>query len=121
MPISSIPGYSASLTSTAVGPDRSAAMGALPAATIWIGPRSRASKTSGFAKKGRLKVDQMVRSSWVYRQLFRFRVGIEGCISMLKRVFGVGRCTWKGWRHFQQYAYLSVTSVNLLVLARLLL
>ena len=74
-----------------------------------------------FAKKGRLKVDRMVRSSWVYRQLRRFRAGIEGCISMLKRVFGVGRCTWKGWPHFQQYVYLSVTSFNLLVLARLLL
>ena len=63
----------------------------------------------------------MVRSSWVYRQLRRFRAGIEGCISMLKRVFGVGRCTWKGWAHFQQYVYLSITSFNLLVLARLLL
>ena len=74
-----------------------------------------------FAKKGRLKVHQMVRSSWVYRQLRRFRAGIEGCISMLKRVFGVKRCSWKGWHHFQQYVQLSVTSFNLLVLARLLL
>ena len=55
-----------------------------------------------FAKKGRLKVSVMVRSSWVYRQLRRFRAGIEGCISMLKRVFGADRCTWKGWEHFQQ-------------------
>jgi IS5 family transposase len=72
-----------------------------------------------FAKKGRLKVSDMVRSSWVYRQLRRFRAGIEGCISMLKRVFGLGRCTWKGWEHFQQYVHLSVVSFNLLVLARL--
>ena len=65
---------------------------------------------------------QMVRSSWVYRQLRRFRAGIEGCISMLKRVFGVKRCTWKkGWQHFRQYVQLSVTSFNLLVLARLLM
>ena len=74
-----------------------------------------------FAKKGRLKVDQMVSSSWIYRQLRCFRAGIEGCISILKRVFGVGRCTWKDWPHFQQYVYLSVVSFNLLVLARLLL
>ncbi len=73
-----------------------------------------------FAKKRGLKVPEMVRSSWVYRQLRRFRAGIEGCISWLKRVFGVGRCTWKGWPHFQQYVYLSITSFNLLVLARLL-
>jgi IS5 family transposase len=72
-----------------------------------------------FAKKGRLKVADMVRSSWVYRQLRRFRAGIEGCISMLKRVFGAGRCTWKGWEHFQQYVQLSVLSYDLLVLARL--
>lgn len=72
-----------------------------------------------FAKKGRLKVADMVRSSWVYRQLRRFRAGIEGCISMLKRVFGADRCTWKGWDHFQQYVHLSVVSFNLLVLARL--
>lgn len=72
-----------------------------------------------FAKKGRLKVSDMVRSSWVYRQLRRFRAGIEGCISMLKRVFGADCCTWKGWEHFQQYVQLSVLSFNLLVLARL--
>ena len=74
-----------------------------------------------FAKKRGLKVSDMVRSSWVYRQLRRFRAGIEGCISMLKRVFGVDRCTWKGWEHFQQYVQMSVVSFNLLVLARLLL
>ena len=72
-----------------------------------------------FAKKSGLKVCDMVRSSWVYRQLRRFRAGIEGCISMLKRVFGADRCTWKGWEHFQQYVHLSVLSYNLLVLARL--
>jgi IS5 family transposase len=74
-----------------------------------------------FAKKRNLKVPDMVRSSWVYRQLRRFRAGIEGCISTLKRVFGADRCTWKGWEHFQQYVHLSVLSFNLLVLARLLL
>ena len=72
-----------------------------------------------FAKKAGLKISDMVRSSWVYKQLRRFRAGIEGCISMLKRVFGADRCTWKGWEHFQQYVHLSVLSFNLLVLARL--
>ena len=33
-----------------------------------------------FAKKAGLKVTDMVRSSWVYKQLRRFRAGIEGCI-----------------------------------------
>ena len=74
-----------------------------------------------FAKKAGLKIENMVRSSWVYRQLRRFRAGIEGCISTAKRVFGLSRCLWKGWAHFQRYVHLSVVSYNLVVLARLLL
>jgi IS5 family transposase len=74
-----------------------------------------------FAKKSGLKIENMARSSWVYQQLRRFRAGIEGCISTLKRVFGLRCCTWKGWAHFQQYVQLSVVSYNLIVLARLLL
>ena len=38
---------------------------------------------------------------------------------MLKRVFGLDRCHWKGWQRFQQYLQLSTLSYNLLVLARL--
>ena len=74
-----------------------------------------------FAQKRGLKIDQMAHSSWIYRQLRRFRAGIEGCISTLKRAFGLRRCNWKGWQHFQQYVHLSVVSFNLVVLARLLL
>jgi IS5 family transposase len=76
-------------------------------------------KDMAFAKKRGLKVAEMATSSWVYRQLRKFRAGIEGCISHFKRVFGGGRCTWKGWQHFQQYVQLSVLAYNLLVLARL--
>lgn len=83
--------------------------------------KQRGVRDVAFAKKGRLKVSDMVRSSWVYRQLRRFRSGIEGCISFWKRVFGARRCTWKGWQHFNQYVHLSVVSFNLLVLARLCL
>ena len=74
-----------------------------------------------FAKKCGLSIEDMVRSSWVYKQLRRFRAGIEGCISTAKRVFGLTRCLWKGWAHFQRYVHLSVVSYNLVVLARLLL
>jgi len=76
-------------------------------------------KDVAFAKKRGLSIESMVSSSWVYKQLRRFRAGIEGCISMLKRVFGLDRCHWKGWQHFQQYLQLSTLSYNLLVLARL--
>jgi IS5 family transposase len=74
-----------------------------------------------FAKKAGLKIEQMAHSSWIYQQLRRFRAGIEGCISTLKRAFGLSRCNWKGWDHFQRYVQLSVVSFNLVVLARLLL
>lgn len=74
-----------------------------------------------FAKKAGLKIEDMARSSRVYRQLRRFRAGIEGCISTMKRAFGLDRCSWKGWEHFQQYVYASVVSYNLVVLARLLI
>ena len=63
----------------------------------------------------------MVRSSWVYKQLKRFRAGIEGCIGTLKHTFGLHRCSWKGWPHFQSYVHASVLTYNLVVLARLLL
>ena len=74
-----------------------------------------------FAKKAGLTIENMARSSWVYQQLRRFRAGIEGCISTLKRVFGLRRCLWKGWDHFQRYVHASIVSYNLVVLARLLL
>lgn len=76
---------------------------------------------AALARKGSVKISDLVRSSWIYKQLTRFRAGIEGCISHLKRVFGLDRCTWKGWEHFKQYVRASVVAYNLLVLARLLL
>ena len=54
-----------------------------------------------FAKKRGLTVESMVRSSRVYKELKRFRVGIEGCIGTLKHTFGLHCCSWKGWPHFQ--------------------
>lgn len=49
-----------------------------------------------FAKKRGLAVRDMTRSQWVYDKLRRFRAGIEAGISLLKRVFGLARCVWKG-------------------------
>jgi IS5 family transposase len=60
----------------------------------------------------------MVKSTWVYKQLRRFRAGIEATISFLKRGFGLDRCTWKGEDGFEQYAWASVVSFNLLLIAR---
>jgi transposase, IS5 family len=83
--------------------------------------KERQIKDVAFAKKCGLKILDMVKSSWVYEKLRRFRAGIEGRVSHLKRIFGWDRCNWSGWEHFQQYVQLSVVSYNLLVLARLTL
>ncbi len=71
-----------------------------------------------FSKGRGLAVTQMVRSTWVYKQLRKFRAGIEAVISFLKRGFGLRRCTWKGWAGFTRYAWASIVSYNLLLIAR---
>jgi len=71
-----------------------------------------------FTKGQGLRMHEMARSAWVYRALRRFRAGVEGCISFLKRCFGLDRCTWKGFASFIAYVQASTLSANLLVLAR---
>jgi IS5 family transposase len=74
-----------------------------------------------FHRKSGLEITEMVRSAWVFRRLRDFRSGIEGCISTLKRAFQMGRCNWRGLDSFRSYVWNSVTSFNLIVLARHLL
>lgn len=71
-----------------------------------------------FAKKRGLAVLDMARSQWVYDKLRRFRAGIESGISLLKRVFGLARCVWKGATGFHAYVRTAVFAANLLLLAR---
>jgi IS5 family transposase len=71
-----------------------------------------------FAKKRTLAVLDMVRSHWVYDKLRRFRAGIESGISLLKRIFGLARCIWKGAAGFHAYVRTAVLAANLLLLAR---
>jgi IS5 family transposase len=72
-----------------------------------------------FAKRRGIAISDMVRSAWIYRKLKRFRAGIESGISALKRAFGMDRCTWSGWAHFQRYVWSIVVSHNLFTLARI--
>ena len=71
-----------------------------------------------FAKKRGLAVPAMVKSQWVYDRLRRFRAGIEAGISLLKRVFGLARCVWKGATGFHAYVRTAVLAANVLTLAR---
>lgn len=74
-----------------------------------------------FSKKRGMQISDMVKSSWVYKQLKRFRAGVEGCISRLKRVFNLSRCNWHGDDAFDSYVWSGVVTYNLVVLARHLL
>jgi IS5 family transposase len=74
-----------------------------------------------FAKKRGLSVAAMVKSPWVFRVLRNFRAGIEANISVLKRAFGMDRCTWSGWEGFLSYVWNAVIAYNLAVMARMLL
>jgi IS5 family transposase len=47
----------------------------------------------------------------------RFRAGIEGTISVLKRAFRLARCLFRGFRHFASAVGLSVVCHNLVILA----
>lgn len=71
-----------------------------------------------FSKRVGLAISDMVRHSWVYKQLRDFRAGIEGVISFLKRAFGLRRCRFQGMRSFKSYVHGSVVAANLLILAR---
>lgn len=71
-----------------------------------------------FAKRRGIEISDMTKSTWVYKRLRDFRAGIEGMISFLKRSLGLSRCTWRGFESFKSYAWTSVVTANLLLLAR---
>ena len=73
----------------------------------------------GVPQEGRPRIEDMVRSRWVYRKLRNFRAGIEADISCLKRAYGLARCTWRGLGHFRAYVWSAVVAYNLALLARL--
>lgn len=76
-------------------------------------------KAVGLPKKRGMNVEEMTGSEWIYKKLKRFRAGIEDNVSMLKRVFGLDRCTWRGLEHFQSYVMSAVLAYNFKLFARL--
>jgi IS5 family transposase len=80
--------------------------------------KARGVKDVAFSKRRGIAISEMARSEATYRTLRRFRAGIEGQISFLKRVVGLERCTWSGMRSFDAYVLSSVATANLLLLAR---
>jgi len=72
-----------------------------------------------FSKGKGLSPEETSGSRRTHGRLKRFRAGIEGKISWLKRDFGLGRCTWKGWERFQAYVWSACFAANLQTLVRL--
>ena len=70
-----------------------------------------------FQKKRGLNIEDMVKSTWVYKRLCQFRAGVEGNISCLKRRYGLGRCHWRGVDKFKMYVWSSSVAYNLTILA----
>jgi len=54
----------------------------------------------------------------IFRHAQRFRAGVEGTISYLKRALGLARCLCKGWKNYQSTIGASIFAHNLLILAR---
>ncbi len=53
-----------------------------------------------------------------FRSAQKFRAGVEGSISFLKRCLGLWRCMNKGWEHYVSTVGASIFAHNLLILAR---
>lgn len=71
------------------------------------------------AKKGRRSEAESEREhSDAFKAGQRFRAGVEGSISFLKRALRLARCFNKGWKHFAATVGATVFAHNLLVLAR---
>ena len=72
------------------------------------------------AKKGkRTEKEQEQESDPDFTFGQRFRAGVEGSISYLKRVFGLFRCINKGWEHYNSTVGAAIFTHNLLILTRI--
>ncbi len=75
--------------------------------------------TVSIGKKGRRTVKETeIEQDPAFRHMQRFRAGVEGTISFLKRVLGLWRCLSRGYERFVSTVGATVFSHNLVVLAR---
>jgi len=71
------------------------------------------------AKKGRRTAEETAREhDPLFRLAQRFRAGVEGSISFLKRMLRMARCFNKSWEHFVSTVGQTILAHNLLILAR---
>jgi IS5 family transposase len=77
-------------------------------------------KTVSICKKGRRTTLEHARESAKnFKDGQRFRAGVEGSISVLKRAFKLNRCLFKGFKNFSASVGCAVFCYNLVLLARL--
>jgi IS5 family transposase len=77
-------------------------------------------RTVAIAKKGRRTAQEEKReTAEAFVQGQRFRAGVEGSISVLKRAFKLGCCLFKGFTHYATSVGLAVLCHNLVLLTRL--
>lgn len=77
-------------------------------------------ETVSICKKGRRTKEQYQRESTeAFIDGQRFRAGCEGSISVLKRVFKLGMCHFKGYKNYAASVGCAVLCHNLVTLARL--
>lgn len=72
-----------------------------------------------FNKRVGLGFHEMGVKEKTFRKLAKFRAGIEGNISELKRVYGASKAMWKGLDGFQAFVWSSALSYNLFRMSRL--
>ena len=84
-----------------------------------LGALERTIPNVSIAKKGSRNEQETAREHHpIFRALQRFRAGIEGTISALKRVFKMCRCLYRSFRTFCSSVGAHVFAHNLVVLAR---
>ena len=66
-------------------------------------------------------IQNVANNKWIENKLKRWRSGIEGIISNLKRGFQIRRCTWKGLAHYGQKVFWSIIGYNLRVMTAAML
>ena len=70
-------------------------------------------------KKGSRTDEETAReTSKPFKYAQKFRAGVEGTISFLKRILGMWLCMNKGWEHFVSTVGATIFTHNLLILAR---
>lgn len=77
-------------------------------------------ETVSICKKGRrTPLEHARESAETFKDGQRFRAGVEGSISVLKRAFKLNRCLFKGFKNFSASVGCAVFCYNLVLLTRL--